>query len=35
MKIKEELSLNGPIGIGILLRLSIGLGYYIGLDIFN
>jgi hypothetical protein len=35
MKIKEETNLNGPICIGILLILPIGLGYFFGLDIFN
>jgi hypothetical protein len=35
MKRKELLNLDGPIGIGILLILSIGLGYYIGLDLFS
>tara|TARA_B100000809_G_C14984112_1_gene475617 strand:- start:78 stop:182 length:105 start_codon:yes stop_codon:yes gene_type:complete len=34
MNKKEGVILNGPVGIGILIVLSIGLGYYIGLDIF-
>lgn len=34
MKNKEELIFNGPVGIAILLVISIALGYSVGLRIF-
>lgn len=34
MNKEEKVNLNGYIGIGLLLVISIGLGYYIGLSVF-
>jgi hypothetical protein len=34
MKNKEELTFNSPVGIAILLLMSIALGYSVGLRLF-